>query len=416
MNDNFKYPKYLDVLSEIFENSGHSLYIVGGFVRDAFLGYEADDIDVCSDATPIKVIKMLEANVDFAVATCNFPLGTIIIRYKGVSLEYTAFRKESYRKDGTHTPEDVSFDATLKEDALRRDFSCNSIYFNINTKEIIDCFDSLGDIRKKILRTIRPPDEVFSEDALRILRMARIAAETGFIPAREAIESAQNLSHTLLKLSNERILQELKKLLESDTKYYATEDKNISRGINVLFESNAAQTLFSGTALEKSLLAAETKPFPVRVALLIYGCEDINKSLEYICPNGDVKRHVLFLLNQRKYDDRAALNLLAENGYQNGMLLGEFLSILNIGHDNLSKYLKNMQRSDYIISMKTLAVSGNDIKDELKLKDSPKIGKIKKRLLTHIIEHPDENSRDKLINYLKIHYESFSLSQSSKPE
>ena len=132
MNEvNIKYPKYLDELSRIFADNGHTLYIVGGYVRDALLGYVSDDIDICSDALPEKVEHMLEGSDIFSIAETRLPMGTVIIKCDGDALEYTAFRRESYRGDGTHAPEQVSFSATIEQDALRRDFTCNALYYDI---------------------------------------------------------------------------------------------------------------------------------------------------------------------------------------------------------------------------------------------------------------------------------------------
>ena len=415
---NIKYPAFLDLLSDIFSRHGHTLYIVGGYVRDALLGFESDDIDICSDALPEDVMHMLNGADGFALAQCCLPLGTIIIRYKGVSLEYTAFRRESYRGDGTHTPDEISFGATLEEDASRRDFTCNSIYYSIIDNEIIDLFGGRDDIENKTMRTTRPPHEVFSEDALRILRMARISAETLFIPKSDVIDSAKVLKKHLLNLSRERILREMEKLLCADEKYPSNGREHIMQGLRVLFESEAAHVLFVGIDYERALLCASAKSYPAKAALFAASCDDINSACEYICPNGEIKREVLFLIGNMNYKDEKALNLLTHNGYLKGRLLEEMLEITETPHANLSKYLSKMKRSDYIISMKTLAVTGNDIKEILDMKNSPEIGEIKLKLLSHIIEHPEENTKDALINILQrlAYPASISSSHLSNPE
>ena len=259
-----KYPSYLNILSDIFLRHGHTLYIVGGYVRDALLGFESDDIDICSDALPEDVMHMLDGADSFSLAQCCLPLGTIIIRYKGVSLEYTAFRRESYRGDGTHTPDEISFGATLQEDATRRDFTCNSIYYSIKDDEIIDLFSGIDDIENSALRTTRAPYDVFSEDALRILRMARISAETLFTPIEDVTGSAKLLKKSLQSLSKERILREIEKLLYSDEKYPSSGKAHITHGLRVLFESEAAHILFSGIDYERALLCATAKSYPVK--------------------------------------------------------------------------------------------------------------------------------------------------------
>ncbi len=403
-NEVIKYPGFLDELSDIFAQKNHTLYIVGGYVRDAIMGRVSDDIDICSDMHPDKVYSMLESYPSFTIGQRNLPMGTMIINHKGVSLEYTAFRKESYRGDGTHTPHTVSLSATINEDALRRDFACNSIYYDIRNKKLIDFFNGINDIEIKVLRTPRKPKKVFTEDALRILRMARISAETMFLPDDAAMESARSLKDSLKMLSKERISREIEKLLISDTKYSSCSQKNIKQGMDVLFECNAAQTLFDGILKKHALKATDAKSYQVKVALFISECDDLKKALYYTCPNSDIRGDVKFLLNNIHFHDAESVDLLAQHGYRRGMLLAELLEVLERRCSLLEHYTSNMQQKDYIISMKTLAISGNDIKKTLKVADSPLIGKIKIELLKHIIKHPENNNKQALISYIKNNY------------
>ena len=398
---NIKYPKYLDELSRIFASHGHTLYIVGGYVRDALLGYVSDDIDICSDALPGKVVRMLEGSDIFGIAQSRLPLGTVIIKCEGCSLEYTAFRRESYRGDGTHSPEHVSFPATIKEDALRRDFACNAIYYDIAQPHILDFFGGTEDIKNRMLITTRAPHEVFAEDALRILRMARISAEVGFRPGKDETAAAKMLAQSLNKLSKERIVAEIARLLLSDAKYAGSDEGNIEGGLQVLFESGAADVLFPGTRLEKSLVCAKAKKYSVKAALFLYKCTSLETSLDYICPDSDIKSKVRFLLQYAAYEDHDSLNLLADYGYERGKLLEEMLAVLKKHHINLSHFLKNMEQESDVLSLETLALGGQDIKKALGLADSPKIGEIKHMLLLHTIEHPQDNQKERLLDYLK---------------
>ena len=404
-NNTIKHPPYLDVLSNIFDQSGYALYIVGGFVRDALLGYEADDIDICAGANPYEVIKMLEDESAFTVSQSSLPMGTLIIRHKGVSLEYTSFRKESYRRDGSHTPQNVSLGATLNEDALRRDFTCNALYYDIQNRKIIDFFFGINDIKNRVLKTTREPQDVFCEDALRILRMARISSETMFLPVKDTMAAANSLRFTLLKLSEERIRQEINKLLLSDVRYTSSNHENIVQGIKVLFESGTAQVLFPGTSFEKSALSSKAKSLPVKIALFLLKCSSLISSTNYICPNSDVKKDVSFLLDNMNFSGNF-LDILIKHGYRRGKLLEELFIINKVEHSGLSKYLNNMVQKDYTISMKTLAISGNEIKKTLGIKDSPAIGIIKKNLLSYVIENPEHNTKFKLLEHIKKEYKS----------
>jgi tRNA nucleotidyltransferase/poly(A) polymerase len=394
------YPDYLNLLASIFSAHGHALYIVGGYVRDALMGYVSDDIDICSDALPDKVMQMLEGSEDFSIAESLLPMGTVIIKCEGDALEYTAFRRESYRGDGTHAPEHVSFSATIEQDALRRDFNCNALYYDIAQSRVLDFFGGVADIKNRRLITTRGARDVFSEDALRILRMARISAEINFRPQDDEIAAAKELAHTLLKLSNERIVAEVKRLMTAEHKYAYSDTKNIENGLEVLFESGAADVLFPGTRLEKSRVCAKARAYSVKAALFLYKCTSLELSLEYICPDNDIKSKVRFLLAHANYEDDESLDLIADYGYARCKLLEEMMATLLKHHHNLSHYLSNMVQDGEILSLATLAIGGQDIKEALSLPGSPQIGKIKHMLLKHVIAHPADNTRNALLDYL----------------
>jgi hypothetical protein len=145
----------------------------------------------------------------------------------------------------------------------------------------------------------------------------------------------------------------------------------------------------------------EAPSYSVRAALFLYKCTDLPRSQDYICPDGETRKDVMFLMSHSTWDDSQALDLLPGSGYRKGKLLEEMMLVLEKRHISLSKYLKNMERDGCIISMKTLEISGGDIKEALGIPDSPEIGRIKKELLRHIIEHPEDNEKEKLIRYIK---------------
>ena len=209
------------------------------------------------------------------------------------------------------------------------------------------------------------------------------------------------MSGSLYMLSKERISSEMQKLLTSDRRYPVNSEENIAQGMRVLFGCGAAEALFPGTRLEKSLICSEAESYSVKAALFLYKCTQTALSLDYICPNGEIKKDTEFLLKHNKYEDEEALDILSESGFDKGKLLEEMMRVLKKQHTHLSKYLSHMQQADRIISIRTLDITGKDIKEALGIPDSPKIGQIKKALLRHVIEHPEDNEKEKLIGYLK---------------
>ena len=150
-------PQEVKFLAELMKGSGYRLFIVGGFVRDMLLGaddYSNADIDICGDCKPDEFRRIIESSSEIYLCEANYPLGTLKIVIGGISVEYTTFRKESYRGDGFHTPSTVIFTDDLYQDALRRDFTINAIYLDPISFEIVDPFNGQQDIFNKIIKNV----------------------------------------------------------------------------------------------------------------------------------------------------------------------------------------------------------------------------------------------------------------------
>ena len=198
-------PDEVKTLAEIFERNGEDLFVVGGYVRDAFLDAKStrvDDIDLCSACKPSKVAKILK-NSAFEVEENNAELGSLIIKGKK-RYEYTTFRRENYTLNGEHNPTGVEFIKDINQDARRRDFTINAIYYNINTGEIIDPVDGIKDLNNCIIRTTVNSDECFAQDSERILRMIRFACTFAFQIEEKTFESALKFSSGVNNLSKLR--------------------------------------------------------------------------------------------------------------------------------------------------------------------------------------------------------------------
>ncbi len=203
-----------ETLIKLNEMSQVPVYVVGGFVRNHFANLGSTDIDLAGPAT----VDALGVSRRFKTQIVNYKLSTAIISYNDEKYEYTPFRTEKYNAGGEHTPSEVLFTTDLNKDALRRDFTCNSIYYDITNDKIIDPLGGLGDIEKKLIRCYNP-QRTFSSDGLRILRMVRLAVELGFKIDGETAKAAQANAHLLRDISAERRRDELDKILVADTKY-----------------------------------------------------------------------------------------------------------------------------------------------------------------------------------------------------
>lgn len=214
-----KIPAELKVLSKIFAEHGKSLYIVGGFVRDSYLGLSSllrDDIDICSSVKPKELVKMLDGT-EFSVSAINEKLGVMAIVGKR-RYEHATFRREEYESE-SHIPDSVEFITKLEEDAKRRDFKINAIYYDIENQEYVDPLGGIADLREKQVTTVKVPKIVFNDDPERILRLIRFACSLGFdIPEEEFYYAKQN-AYKIQFISKFRLRNEFERLLTADQVY-----------------------------------------------------------------------------------------------------------------------------------------------------------------------------------------------------
>ena len=214
-----KIPAELKTLASVFREHGKELYIVGGYVRDAYLGVQSllrDDIDLCSSVTPKELKKLLEGT-SFEVTNLNEKLGTMLIFGKR-RYEYATFRKEIYETE-SHVPDKIEFIKSLEEDSKRRDFKINAIYYNILDGTFIDPLGGLDDIKEQKITTVRAPKIVFNDDPERILRLIRFACALGLNIPEEEIYYAQQNAYKIKFISKTRLKKEFEKLLTADQIY-----------------------------------------------------------------------------------------------------------------------------------------------------------------------------------------------------
>ncbi len=202
-------------LGELFRRAGHTLYLVGGIVRDAVLNRLADDadFDFTTDADPDQ-IEAITGDWADDLWTQGKRFGTIGLRKNGRLLEITTHRGEAYNQD-SRKPEVVFADA-VETDLSRRDFTVNAMALRLPDMVLIDPFDGTADLAARRLRTPGSPEDSFNDDPLRMLRAARFVASLGMEPDAELIEAIKKLRHRLEIVSRERIRIELDKLIVSE--------------------------------------------------------------------------------------------------------------------------------------------------------------------------------------------------------
>ncbi len=203
-------PEKVNTIIQTLQEHGYEAYAVGGCVRDSLLGREPGDWDITTSASPDETKKLFARTVDTGIEH-----GTVTVLLGKEGFEVTTYRIDGKYEDSRH-PTEVIFTRNLREDLLRRDFTINAMAYN-DTEGIVDIFGGMDDLKRKIIRCVGNAKERFGEDALRIMRGVRFAAQLGFSLEKETKEAMTELAPTLEKISAERIQTELVKLLVSDS-------------------------------------------------------------------------------------------------------------------------------------------------------------------------------------------------------
>ena len=188
--------------------AGYEAYAVGGCVRDAVLGREPADWDITTSASPQEVKRLFPRTIDTGIRH-----GTVTVMLGREGFEVTTYRIDGIYEDGRH-PTEVRFTQSLLEDLKRRDFTINAMAYN-DEAGLVDEFDGVGDLRRGLIRCVGDARERFTEDALRMMRAVRFAAQLGFSLEPETREAVRQMAGNLEKVSAERVQAELMKLLLS---------------------------------------------------------------------------------------------------------------------------------------------------------------------------------------------------------
>jgi len=218
-------------LGDLFARHGHELALVGGSVRDVFLGRGHGDLDLTTDADPARVLEIVSGWAD-QVWTIGIEFGTVGMRKRREVFEITTYRSEHYPR-ASRKP-DVRYGTSLTEDLMRRDFTVNAMAARLPGYELVDPFGGRRDLKHKVLRTPGRPEASLSDDPLRMMRAARLAAELGFTASPELRAAMTALAPRLAIVSAERVRAELSKLL------LASRVGGPRRGIELLVDTGVA--------------------------------------------------------------------------------------------------------------------------------------------------------------------------------
>ena len=381
---------------DILTKNGYFAYVVGGCVRDSLLFYTSDnyilqdkaarppkDWDVTTSALPEQILDCFH---DYRVIETGLKYGTITVIIDKLPIEITTYRIDGDYTDNRH-PSGVSFTDNLKDDLSRRDFTMNAIAYNI---EVIDYFGGTDDIRNKIIRTVGDPDKRFSEDALRILRGIRFAAQLNFKIEENTKNSIIKNKDLIKNISDERINAELTKLILGKNFYNAlSEYKEV-----IPFSYELSETLKNS---EEDLI--------LRLSILLWDTENPRSVLKGLKFDNYTIDNVIKITENKntkiimeKQELKKLLNKLSEP------ILRYLLKIKNQSEAILDEIIENGE----CYLLKDLKIDGNDIRDS-GITAGKKIGEILNEVLMLVIEEKLENNKEACSNYIKNEYNDYML-------
>lgn len=393
-------PGYVNNCINMLEASGHSAYAVGGAVRDSLLGKEPFDWDVTTSATPNEIIEVFSS---FRTVPTGIKHGTVTVLFevegKSAPIEITTFRIDGEYHDSRH-PDSVEFSSKLTDDLSRRDFTINAMAY-CERDGLVDIFDGREDLKNGIIRTVGEAEKRFSEDALRILRAFRFSAQLGFEIEEKTLNAASKCATLLKNIARERVGVEFKKLLSSTKPVYA---------LQTMIEMGIWCELFGEILPDKSIIVKlETLEncFETRLAALIsdLSLDEKEELLTSLRLSNNEKKEIMKLSTVKSFVLDASFE---KNEVQARRFLHLYSSVAEQalqllkfwGKDHFAELVSAQMQKKVPLSIADLDVRGTDLLP-LCEGDYKKVGLILAFLLERVIEDPDLNHKENLIEIVK---------------
>lgn len=449
-----KIPQEVIIVLEKLEASEHKAQLVGGCVRDLLLGKKVEDWDIATSAKPEEIMSV------FSDSKYENEFGTVLVKLDEVArektdikvVEVTTFRKEARYSDKRH-PDQVEFTDKLEDDLARRDFTINALALDLKTTakksklgyELVDSFNGQRDLEDKIVRAVGEPEKRFAEDALRMMRAVRFAAQLGFKIEAKTKEAIKKNAPWLEHISKERIRVELEKIIMSDNAEQGIRDlqdlgllsffmPELEKGIGVAQNRHHVYEVFEHNVRSLGFAAQKKFSLAVRLAALLHdigkvqtkqgnGLEATFYNHEYV--SAKQARDILERLRFSREMIKKVVHLIRYHMfvYDVGTVseAGVRRLVKRIGPENLDeafdvrvadrlgsgcpkavpyklrhlRYMMEKVAKDPI-SVKMLKVNGHDIMQTLGVAPGPKVGAILDVLLAEVIEEPKRNTKEYL--------------------
>lgn len=437
-------PEKVKFIIDTITEAGFEAFAVGGCIRDSILGREPNDWDITTSAKPQQVKALFRRTIDTGIAH-----GTVTVMLDKEGFEVTTYRIDGEYEDSRH-PKEVTFTSNLVEDLKRRDFTINAFAYN-DTVGLVDAFEGLQDIKDGVIRCVGNAEERFSEDALRILRAIRFSAQLGYTIEESTKAAITKLAGNLRHISAERIQVELTKLLVSPHPDFLQIAYETGVTAVVLPELDACMetpqnhphhcmsvgmhTLYSITQVspQKELRLAMLLHDIGKPATLEVDEEGITHFHGHQPVSAEMAKEILKRLRFDNDTISTVTRLVEFHDYGNGVVPDLRIvrrAVNKIGED-IMPLLFQVRRADVLaqsdfqreekltllekwqqlfeevlekkqcISMKMLAVNGSDLIG-LGMKPGKEMGEVLKELLNYVLDHPEDNVKEILLEKVKL--------------
>ncbi|MBQ9802579.1 MAG: tRNA nucleotidyltransferase [Clostridia bacterium] len=388
-------PAYVQHVLDTLRTHGKRGYLVGGSLRDLLRGEMPHDFDLTANATPDEMLVIFK---DWRVIPTGLAHGTVTVISEGRPIEITTHRTDGTYTDSRH-PDRVTFTADLSEDLARRDFTVNAMAWSEETG-LVDLFDGQGDLARGILRAVGDPETRFSEDALRILRCFRFAAQLDFDIEENTAAAAAVCAKRLEDIAAERITAELLKTLTS---------KAAAKGISALLAAGCAPFVFFDTTPDPSIIK-KLRDLPndaaVRTAALLHTHKEapVRALLRRLHTSnafaGSVLAHLAMLDEQIPATPYEARRFVCRHHphAQSGLALIAAIQAKDTA--NAAALCQKVFRDGTAVEIRRLAVNGKELQDTVGVRPE-KTATLLALLQDLVWQEPTANKKDVLLAHAR---------------
>jgi len=436
-----KYPDEVKTVAEILHKAGYESYLIGGAVRDQLLGKPAKDFDLTTDAKPEDVMKLFKR-----VIPTGIEHGTVTVMMGKLPVEITTYRLDGAYSDGRR-PDKVAYTPNIVEDLKRRDFTINSIAYNIIKGDLLDPNGGLEDLNLGLIRAIGNPEERFDEDGLRSIRACRFASQLKFEISDATLEGIQKSLHRIPGLSKERIFDEMVKIIKTEKPSVSFQLFKETGILEILFPDlqNCIGVGQKGShafdVFEHSIYSCDGVPaseVEIRFAALFHDIGKVKALTEN--PDGSIQFH-----NHEKISSRMAYHIMKDYRFPNQFIkkichliehhmfhyqeewtdsaVRRFIS--RVGEEHLSDLfllrqgdiwgtecrhrtnqnlidfkgrIASIMEQEHAFRIKDLDIDGYRLNRLAKIPKGPKMGQVLEFLLEAVLDDPSMNQEEKLVD------------------